>query len=55
MTIVSKLPKHNNAQTDIVTPKPSGVIVASTPIASISPIRNITKEGNDHIVLDLAS
>ncbi len=47
--------KHNNAQTNILTPKPSGIIVASTPIASISPITNIIEEGNDHNVLDLVS
>jgi hypothetical protein len=38
-----------------VTPKPSEIIVASTPIASISSITNITEEINDHNVLDLAS
>jgi hypothetical protein len=29
--------KHNNAQTNIMTLKPSGAIVASTPTESISP------------------
>jgi len=47
--------KHNNAQTNIVTPEPSGTTISSTPTASISPITNIIKEGNDCNVLDLAS
>jgi hypothetical protein len=47
--------KHDNAQTNIVTPEPSGIAVASTLAAGISPITNIIEEGNDHNVLDLAS
>jgi hypothetical protein len=38
-----------------MTLKPSGTTIVSTPIASISPIIDITEEGNDHNVLDLAS
>jgi hypothetical protein len=38
-----------------VTLEPNGAIVASTPDANISLIIDITKERNDHNVLDLAS
>jgi hypothetical protein len=38
-----------------MTLEPSGATIASTLGASISLITNITKEGNDHNVLDLAS
>jgi hypothetical protein len=38
-----------------VTPKSSGATIASTPIASISLIIDIIEEGEDYIVLDLAS
>jgi hypothetical protein len=38
-----------------VTLEASGTTIVSTPVASISLIANITKEGNDPNVLDLAS
>jgi hypothetical protein len=47
--------KHNNAQTNIVRLKPSGIVVASILAASLSPIIDIIEERNDHNVLDLAS
>jgi hypothetical protein len=55
MELFQKLLQHNNAQTNIVTLKPSGAVVASTHATSVSPIIDIIEERNDHNVLDLAS
>jgi hypothetical protein len=50
--IASNTIMHN---TNIVTLKPSGATIVSTLVANISPIIDITEEGNDHNVLDLVS